>query len=124
MTRSFDVAKRWFQAAADEGYAPAQFNLGLLYSYSPEGEGDSSAAISWFEAAAAQGHARAALYLGSAYEEGRGVEIDLDRAREYYQAARDAGSPRAPEALKRIAQKEKEQRGQQKLDSLRADGKK
>ena len=106
--RSFDVAQRWLQAAAESGSAAAQFNLGLLYSYSPEG--DPSAAVSCFEQAANQGHALAAWYLGSAYEEGRGVEADFAKARQYYQLARDAGSRRAVEALQRLDRKEKEPR--------------
>jgi TPR repeat protein len=57
------AALRWYTAAAEQGDAKAQFNLGLARM---EG-GDNEAAATWFSAAAGQGHADAAFNLGAAY---------------------------------------------------------
>jgi hypothetical protein len=49
----------WYQKAAEQGFAEAQFKLGKCYS---TGEGvpiDSGQALIWFRKAADQGHVRA-----------------------------------------------------------------
>lgn len=54
---------QWFKNAADQGYAPAQNNLGwMLFK-----ERQISDATSWFKKAAVQGHAMAQLNLGKIY---------------------------------------------------------
>ena len=53
----------WFRRAANQGFAKAQFNLGLMY-YNGDGVAqDYKEAAAWFRKAADQGHAdaRAAL---------------------------------------------------------------
>ena len=48
-------AVKWFRLAAEQGYAPAQFNLGASYN---NGEGvaeNKDEAIKWFRLAAEQG---------------------------------------------------------------------
>ena len=50
---------RWYRQAAEQGYAPAQSNLGGMYA---KGEGvpqDYVRAYAWFNLVAAQGHADA-----------------------------------------------------------------
>lgn len=50
---------RWYRRAADQGYANAQFSLGVMYA---EGRGVSKndeEAVKWFRRAAAQGHVKA-----------------------------------------------------------------
>jgi len=50
-------AVRWYRQAAAQGYAPAQYNLGLMYE---RGEGgDYVEAYMWLSLAAAQGDANA-----------------------------------------------------------------
>ena len=49
--------------AAQQGYAPAQFNLGGMFSRQLSDDLDREEAMSWLEAAAAQGHRRASLEL-------------------------------------------------------------
>jgi uncharacterized protein len=52
-------ALSWYRLAADQGYAAAQFDLGMMYA---TGEGvpqDYVAAASWYRLAAEQGDSRA-----------------------------------------------------------------
>jgi TPR repeat protein len=63
----------WFRKAADQGYADAQYNLGLMYA---DGQGvtqDDTAAMSWFRRAADQGNAAAQFNLAMMYGRGQGV---------------------------------------------------
>ena len=58
---------------AEQGYAAAQYNLGLRYA---KGEGvaqDYKTAIKWYHLAAEQGVAKAQIGLGVMYAKGRGV---------------------------------------------------
>ena len=48
-------AVRWYQMAAEQGYARAQYNLGVMYA---DGEGvpeDDAEAVRWYQMAAEQG---------------------------------------------------------------------
>ena len=54
MNQDYKEAMRWYQMAAEKGYAPAQIELGVMYA---EGWGVSSNYVSaymWFDLAAAQ----------------------------------------------------------------------
>ena len=65
-----------FGTLADQGYAFAQFRLGVMYA---EGRGvpdDSAEAAKWYRRAADQGHADAQLYLSVLYDVGSGVPQD------------------------------------------------
>ena len=68
------------QAAADQGLAAAQCNLGDMYA---DGRGvakDEARAAELYQAAADQGHAGAQYNLGFSYANGRGVAKDEARA--------------------------------------------
>src|SRR5262249_19029459 len=74
------TAFREWLPLAQQGYAPAQHNLGVMYS---EGRGvaqDDALALSWHLQAAVQGYAPAQHNLGQMYEQGRGVARDLVEA--------------------------------------------
>ena len=71
----------WLVKAAEQGYAPAQNTLGILYSFGSRhfNHGDSipidfQKAVEWYREAAVQGYADAQRNLGICYEEGKGVE--------------------------------------------------
>ena len=69
-------AARWYRMAAEQGYAKAQYNLGLMYA---KGEGvpeDGVEAVRWYRMAAEQGHAKAQYNLGVMYAKGEGVPKD------------------------------------------------
>lgn len=79
----------WEQAAA-QGNAEAQFNLGeLLYKGSTKArfKTDSQAALHWYEQAAAQGHGESCYQLGVLYEKGRGIHHDFHQAFKWYEQA-------------------------------------
>jgi hypothetical protein len=53
----YRLAAFWYQKAADQGYAPAQTNLGVLYMTGYEGIPPNRAvAVHWFNEAALQGN--------------------------------------------------------------------
>jgi TPR repeat protein len=86
----------FFDAAAAQGYAKAQFNLGIRYE---KGEGvaqDFKTAAAWHAKAAAQGNANAQHNLGVCYEHGTGVAQDLKAAAEWYSKAAASGHANAP----------------------------
>ncbi|GBG62704.1 hypothetical protein CBR_g31721 [Chara braunii] len=63
----------WFTAAAKEGDADGQFQLGLLYEQGGRSElDDDDLAFDWFMKAAQLGHAKAALVIGRWFQQGRG----------------------------------------------------
>ena len=59
--------------AADQGYAPAQTDLGYVYEHGLGVEHDFSEAARFYKLAAEQGQVEAQLDLGILYEAGRGV---------------------------------------------------
>ena len=73
--------KKWLSAegyrkSADEGFAGAQYNLGVCY-FSGEGvETNLTESVKWFRKAAEQGLAIAQYNLGLCYVKGYGVEKD------------------------------------------------
>jgi len=79
-----DAGYRWFAEAANQGYASAQFRLGLMYA---EGQGvqqDYKQAVKWFTKAAEQGQALAQLILGRMYWLGTGVAKDFVEAYKWF----------------------------------------
>ena len=79
-----EEAKR-ITKAAEQGYADAQFRLGMRY-YSGRGE-DYTEAVKWFRKAAEQGYADAQYLLGMQYEQGIGVPEDPREAARWYAKA-------------------------------------
>ncbi len=76
----YATALNEWKPLAEEGDAPSQFNLGLLYY---DGHGvpqDYSEAARWFERSAEQGYAKAQHNLGAMYGVGKGVKRDYVQA--------------------------------------------
>ena len=65
---------RWFKRAADQGYAPAQYNLDLLYFRNRGVIGDDAKAATWYRRAAEQGYSPAQGGLGYMLAYGAGVD--------------------------------------------------
>ena len=79
MGQDYVEAAKWYRKAADQGYAPAQFNLGVMYD---NGEGvaqDYTEAAKWYRKAADQGDYRAQFNLGLKCDHGQGVSAGLCR---------------------------------------------
>ena len=81
--------------SAEQGYADAQFNLGLAY-YRGEGVSeDETQAIYWWRKAAEQGYAHAQYGLGEAYNQGKGVPQDYVQAVYWLREAAEQGDAAA-----------------------------
>jgi localization factor PodJL len=83
------------RAAANEGDAAAQFELGARHAEGRSVPRDPALALSWIEKAAKQDFPLAQYRLGAIYEKGLGAPKDLDKARQWYQRAAERGNVRA-----------------------------
>ena len=88
-------AVKWYQKAAEQGYARAQCNLGDMYFYGTGVEQSYEKAVEWYLKAAEQGYADAQYNLGDMYEYGIGVERSYEKAVEWYRKAAEQGDARA-----------------------------
>ena len=87
-------AAKWFRRAADQGYAAAQWILGLMYSFGDGGlPQDYAVAVMWYRQAADQGLAEAQGSLGEMYANGQGVLRDYGTAAMWYRKSADQGNP-------------------------------
>ena len=88
-------AVAWYRKAAEQGYAPAQSNLGFMYD---EGKGvpqDDVEAIDWYRKAAEQCSAVAQFNLGVMYTSGEGVLQDDAAAVTWFREAAEQGDAQA-----------------------------
>ena len=81
--------------AAEQGYAKAQFNLGLMYDSGRGVRQDYTKAVQWYRKAAEQGDAKAQSNLGLMYDSGRGVRQDYTQAVQWYRKAAEQGYAKA-----------------------------
>ena len=56
--------------AAEQGYAKAQFGLGICYDFGKGVEKNPTEAVKWYRKAAEQGYAQAQCNLGGCYANG------------------------------------------------------
>ena len=97
-----DALRKQFQeqkAAAEQGNAVAQCNLGICYANGMGVEKDEEKAVDWFFKAAEQGNANAQYNLGVCYHNGQGVEKDYARAVKSYRKAAEQGNADAQSNL-------------------------
>ena len=112
--QDYAVARQWYEKAAAQNHASAQFNLGLLYAnghgvpqdyamarqwYEKAAAQGNADARGWFEKAAAQGNTNAQFYLGSLYEKGDGVPRNYAEATKWYEKAAVQGDADAQFSL-------------------------
>ena len=95
--RNIEQALHWYQLAAEQGLAEAQFNLAHLLV---EEEISTVAAAEWMQKAAEQGMADAQYLLGVIYAEGLGVTMNDAKARLWLQRAIDQGQADAAQFMK------------------------
>ena len=87
---------KWWRKAAEQGFANAQYILGLTYA---EGQGvpqDYAVAVTWYRKAAEQGFANAQYILGLMSTEGQGVPQDYAQAHMWFNLAAAQGNKQAP----------------------------
>jgi hypothetical protein len=63
-TVDYGQARAWYKKAAEAGYAPAQYALGIMDMAGRGATKDAKAATAWFRKAAEQGFAEAQVQLG------------------------------------------------------------
>lgn len=89
---------------AENGYAEAQYYLGMMYD---DGKGigrDPALAAEWYRKAAEQGIAAAQYNLGAMYETGDGVQTDHIQAEKWYKLAARQGNEEAGRRLAELKQ--------------------
>ncbi len=84
---------------AEEGNAPAQTKLAILYDKGKGVEQSYSEALKWYLKAAEQNDTTACNNIGVMCFAGLGVQRDLDIARQWFVKAADLGSPGAMDNL-------------------------
>lgn len=84
-------AAKWFQKAAEQGFAGAQWILGLMYVKGAGMPKSDEEAAKWFRKAAEQGFADAQFKLGRMYYQGEGVPKDDMEAVKWMRAVADQG---------------------------------
>jgi len=87
----YEKAIPLLEALAKEGYAPAQYDLGVIYLNGDGAPQDDAKALEWTRKAAEQGNADAQYNLGAMYFNGQGVKRDFEKAKEWYAKAADQG---------------------------------
>ncbi|MGI9569889.1 MAG: tetratricopeptide repeat protein [Desulfobulbia bacterium] len=98
----YGEAIKCLRKSAEQGYAYAQHNLGVMYY---EGKGvtqDYSEAISWYMKSAKQGYPASQNDLGYMHLEGKRVVQDYEEAFKWYKKADEQGHAKATSNLKRI----------------------
>lgn len=85
----------WFEKAAQQGHAGAQFNLGHIYRSGNDVPRDGKQAVVWYERAAAQGNGQAMLSLALVYDAGESVAVDKAKAIYWYEQAGQRGIAQA-----------------------------
>jgi TPR repeat protein len=93
--KDYAEALRWYQQAADQGNAAAQFALGSLYRNGLGTPRNYTRALDWYTKSAAQGNASAINDLGWLYQFGAGVPRDYRQAMTWYRKAAAQGNSTA-----------------------------
>ena len=86
---------RWLIEAANQGYAPAEYELGRIYLYGRGVPADYDKALVWEKKAADKGDVRAQRDLALMYERGFGVSADAAQAAEWNRKAAAQGHAEA-----------------------------
>ncbi|MBL8343234.1 MAG: sel1 repeat family protein [Rubrivivax sp.] len=98
------AAREWFEKAARQGLAEAQFELANMVIYGlaevPAGEDPARAAAQWYFEAAMQGHAQAQYSLGILFLTGSGVQVSAEQATKWIGRAAAQGHADAQAYMK------------------------
>ena len=91
--QDYAEAMTWFHKAADQGYATAQTNLGVMYTYGEGVPQDYTEALRWYGKAAERGDALAQYNFGIMYANGRGTPQNYVQAHMWFSLAATRFSP-------------------------------
>ena len=90
-------------AAAEQGNADAQNNLGFMYEHAEGATRDLEQALRWYSAAAELGHPVAQANLADMYANGRGAPLDYVEAYKWFTLAEKQKLKVAVDPRKRLA---------------------
>lgn len=102
--QNYQAAFSIFKELAEQGNAPSQFNLGVMYS---EGQGvsqDYHQAFKWFQKAAEQDYVNAQILIGIMYSQGKGVRQNYVTAQMWMGKACDQGNQDACDIYRQLRQ--------------------
>ena len=88
-----------FRKAAEQGYAPAQYNLGVCYAKGQGVAQNYAEAVKWYSKAAEQGNKYAQNNLGVCYKDGQGVAQNYAEAVKWFTKAAEQGNKYAQNNL-------------------------
>jgi TPR repeat protein len=77
---NYEKAFEWYEKAAEQGRAEAQYNLGVMYYHGQAVDQDDSMAMRWYAKAAAQGDVDAQARIDGIVEKRRASASALDAA--------------------------------------------
>ena len=101
----YATAFKLIKPLADQGYAEAQHNLGVMYQFAEGVIKINEEAARWFRLAAEQGFANAQTNLGNMYLSGEGVLQDDKKAYMWWNVARANDDDKADHNIKSIIQR-------------------
>ena len=91
----YAAALKWFQDAAEQGNAQAQFNLGVMYHQGNGVSKNFAKALIWYQKAANQGHPVAQTNIGYMCLNGDVVEKNYTEALKWFNKAAEQGNAMA-----------------------------
>jgi TPR repeat protein len=100
--KNMKKAFEYYEKAANQGHAIAEFNLGVMYEHGEGTAKDMKKAFKYYEKAANQGHADAQNNLAEMYKLGEGRVKNMKKAFEYYEKAANQGHAEAKIELEKL----------------------
>ena len=88
-------AVKWYRLAADQGYAAAQFFLGVMYGKGQGVPQNAAEAVRWFRLGAEQGDPDTQFMLGVMYAMGEGVPQNNVKAYVWWSVSAAQGDEKA-----------------------------
>ena len=101
----YATALRDWRPLAEQGFADAQYNLGVLYGIGRGVPQDYGEAVKWWHKAAEQGYAPAQALLGAMYKNGKGVPQDCVQALMWFNLSAAQGQGNAAKARDIVAER-------------------
>ncbi|GBC09991.1 hypothetical protein RclHR1_09260005 [Rhizophagus clarus] len=89
---NYELAFKYFERAASNHYAVAQWTIGCMYINGIGIDEDFKKAFYWYEKAAKNGNIEAMCCLGNCYRNGIGIEKDYNKAFELYKQSAEGGN--------------------------------
>ena len=93
--KEYTQAFEWWSKAAAQGFAKAEYNVGVCYENGMGVEKNTVKAFEWYSKAATQGFANAEYSVGAFYYLGIGVERNITKAFEWWSKAAAQGFAKA-----------------------------